>query len=154
MEIVKKISVTGINGIRGGFKNVEVARTVARVVGIVRAAEVLETQYGEATRFRGEFRAYNEERDEFASTALFLPEPAQSLLLEASERSEGGVQFAFDVGVKPDAASPLGYSYTVRPLIDAAPSDPLQALLQQVKSAPAIEVSETKAEKPSKKSDK
>lgn len=136
MQLIKKITLGGINNVRGGFKTPQDGQFIARVIGVLREVETIETAYGAAKRFRGEFRATNADGEEFASPVLFLPEPAQSILSEAIAGNVS-VQFAFDVSLKLNSNSPLGYEYSVKPLINSAPSDPLASIMAQI-APPAL----------------
>lgn len=134
MEISKKISIGGINGVRKGFKGVKEVTFVGRIYGIARSAVQEEGANGAYWKFTGDFRAINGDGEEFISPVCFLPSPADGLLGEAvaGDKMGGGVQFAFDFYVEPREDVAIGYAYRVKPLIEQAKSDPLAALSQQI----------------------
>jgi hypothetical protein len=51
-----------------------------------------------------------------------------------------GVQFAFDVGVKPtkDRQGKDSYEYTIKPLVEAQDNDPLAILEKQLPALPKL----------------
>lgn len=134
MNLMKKMSVNGMNGLRGGFKGVTEQRHVGRIVGIAHEVDYKESQtMGISKRFTGEFRGINEHGEEFAAPVCYLPAPADGLLEAAVNAAEGkGVNFAFDFFVVPNATSILGYDWKVKPLLDTRPSDPLAALMGSI----------------------
>jgi hypothetical protein len=143
MEIARKITIAGINGVRGGFdvKPDAPVTLMARVMGLARKVEVKTTTYGDSLKFVGEFRAINADGEEFAAPVIYLPKPADEMLAEAlTEAGENGVQFAFDIFIEPvPKKTPVdrGYQFKVKPLLDTKPSDPLAALMAGL-PAPAV----------------
>ena len=143
MELLNKISVKGVYGAidikalhAGG------AKTLMRVMGIVNSYKVITTSFGDSIAFLGNIKAVNVDTgDEFRSGKAFLPAIA-SLLIEGalSGQNAEGVQFAFDVGIKPvqDRQGKDSYEYTVKPLIDTADNDPLKLLEDKINSPLAI----------------
>lgn len=135
MKLVKKISVGGINNVRGGFDAptvVEGKKRVMRIVGIARGyKEHVSATMGVSYGFQGEFRAWNLKGDECASAVCFLPEPAQGLLHEAL-CGEGGasVEFAFEFLLVPAPDSILKYDWEVVTLMDTKPSDGVARLVE------------------------
>ena len=105
-----------------------VERLYMRVVGVARGSENITSQYGDSIKFLGDFRAINIQTGEvFNAGNVFLPNIAESYVynaLEAVKHAEGfsGLELAFDIGVKP-ASTPMGYEYTVKPLIEPATKD-------------------------------
>jgi hypothetical protein len=142
MEILRKMSVGAINGVNGGFKDVTETRHVARIMGIVRGVETKETNIGRSYKFTGEFRGINEHGEEFSSPVCYLPNPADSMLVEAFTAANGQqVGFAFDVFVTPKPkrnSVDLGYEYKIKPLLETKPSDPLAALMESAGGAPKL----------------
>jgi len=130
MQIERKITIGGINGIRKGFKDVTESRLVARILGIASEALREDGALGEYVKFKGEFRAINQDGEEFASAVCFLPKPADDLL-ESAIKNAGGksVNFGFDIFVHPNENVAIGYEYKVKPLLETKPSDPLAALM-------------------------
>ena len=145
MEITRKITIAGINGVRGGFavKEGDPVSLIARVMGLARRVEVKTTTYGDSLKFVGEFRAINADGEEFAGPVIYLPKPADELLSAALvEAGEKGVQFAFDIFIESvPKKTPLdrGYQFKVKPLLDTKPSDPLAAMMAAL-PAPAVRV--------------
>ncbi len=111
-----------------------VEREYMRVVGVVRGFEVKTSQYGDSVEFKGPFRAVNVLTGEVSNAGkLFLPNIAESYVFNAfSSHSEQegftGLEVAFDIGIKP-AATPAGYEYTVKPLIEQKEPDALDMLM-------------------------
>jgi hypothetical protein len=64
----------------------------------------------------------------FSSSECLLPNFISGSIAEALKNSSE-VEFALQIGVKADATSVTGYQYTVKPLIDAKPSEKLLALM-------------------------
>ena len=142
MEICRKITVAGINNVRGGFdvKPETPPYLVARVMGLARAVANKETTYGASLKFTGEFRAINADGEEFAAPVIYLPAPADEMLATAiSGAGENGVQFAFDIFIEATPKkTPVdrGYTFRVKPLLDTKPSDPLAVLQASLPPAP------------------
>lgn len=134
MEVARKITVAGINNVRGGFTIAPDApmTLIARVMGLARSVSLKPTTFGDSLKFSGEFRAINADGEEFAAPVVFLPKPADELLAEAlNGAGENGVQFAFDIFIEAvPKKTPIdrGYQFRVKPLLDTKPSDPLAAL--------------------------
>lgn len=137
MEITRKMSVAGINGVRKGFKAVKQLEFIARLFGIVETALYEATQTGGAQwKFVGEFQGVNAEGKLFAAPVLYVPSPADSQLAQAIKDAAGkSVKFAYDIYIEPDATNPLGYVTKVKPLIDAAP---VSALTDMAASLPTV----------------
>lgn len=131
-----------------------VERPYMRIVGICRSHSVKSSQYGDSVQFEGDFRAIDIKSGEiFNAGKLFLPQIAESYLfnaLLAAQGSEGftGLELGFDVGIKP-ASTPMGYEYTVAPLIQPeATVDRLSDLLNTMPALPALpQPTETKTKK-------
>ncbi len=141
MELANKITIGGINKVRKGFKGVTERKHVARIIGIARTADLKPSEnMADSYKFGGEFRAYNSDGEEFASAVCYMPDPAQSLLATAVENDKtgAGVQFGFDFYIVPREDVPMGYSYEIKPLMEAKPSDALAALAQTMPTLPAL----------------
>jgi hypothetical protein len=119
---------------------------VMRVIGESRGYKTGNTAFGEFVSFTGQFRATNMETGEvFDGPNLFLPDVATGLMRAQHDNSDGPIQFAFDIGVKP-ADTPHGYEYTVTPLMAPSESDPLAVLSAKLlASAPALVFSKAPA---------
>lgn len=87
----------------------------------------------------GTFEAVDSETGEvFRSSRLFLPEGVHETLIDAvkvlPDDPAASVTFGFDVRSVP-SASPAGYSYQTRPLLQNVNSDPLSALRGEIGAA-------------------
>lgn len=120
MEITRKMSVAGINGMRKGFKSVAALEFVARILGVAESVMREQTQTGaEQWKFTGEFQGVNADGKEFGAPVLYLPGPADSQLTSAMSANVGkSVKFAYDIFVEPDKTSPIGYVTRVKPLLE------------------------------------
>lgn len=138
MQIMKKMSVGGMNEIRGGFKDVDVTKFVARIIGFARSVETKVTTIGESLCFKGEFRGTNADGELFSAAVCYLVSPADEMLAQALSQPENvgkEVKFGFDFFVTPkEKRTPvdLGYSYQVKPLLDTAPTDAMAALMGNI----------------------
>ena len=157
MELLNKISIKGVYGsIDVKSLHTGGAKSLMRVLGVVNSYKVIATNFGDSVAFMGNIKATNlETGEEFRSGKAFLPAIA-SVLIEGALNGEHaeGVQFAFDVGVKPvqDRQGKDSYEYTVKPLIDTADNDPLKLLEEKINTPLAIENKvETKTETKGKK---
>jgi hypothetical protein len=113
----------------------------ARIGGIVTATETVTTQYGDSTRFLGNFRMKVSESGCWEDTivthagAAFLPKAAENILAAAlaakvNDESFSGVEFAIEVRKVESEKSKTGYEYEVSSLIETAPAqDKILALL-------------------------
>lgn len=141
-------------------------QTLFRVLGRAVETKTGNSDFGSFTKFIGDFRATVKETGEiFQSSALFLPSSITGILASAvAGAGVGGVEFAFDIGVKP-ADSAVGYEYTIKTLIETPKDqDPLAKLLAQVEAsapllaapaAPAVETAPEETEaKPAAKAKK
>lgn len=151
MKLLKKLSVATAAATKEFLKSVKGETPILRVVGIARGVEDIQTQYGIAKKFKGEFRGTDLQTGEVsASPVLYLPNPIDLLLAEGVVSSEGKpVEFGFDIFVKPsDREGGAGYEYVSKTLMEAKPSDPLAALLAHVASVQAPALAAPKAEDP------
>lgn len=147
MEIARKISVGGINGIKRGFKGIEVLTFVARIIGIARSAKVEEGDNGAYVKFGGDFQATNMDGEVITAPVMFLPEPASSLLENAVKSAEGGdVRFGFDIFVEPNESVAIGYNYKVKPLLEVKPSDPMADLMKSIEAPVPLKLEAPKTE--------
>lgn len=139
MELLRKITIGGINNIKKGFKDITEKMLVARVIGVANAFEVItHAQYGDSYKFTGEFRAINGDGEESAAPVIYLVKPVDEMLVAQLKAAEGKpVQFAFDIHVVPDEGSERGYQYRVTPLMESKPSNPLAELMASL-PAPVI----------------
>ena len=124
MQTVETVGEDGVK--KTVLRGVE--KQYMRLVGVARGSENITSQYGDSIKFLGDFRAVNLETGEiFNAGQAFLPNIAETYLynvLENVRHVDGfsGLELAFDIGVKP-ASTPMGYEYTVKPLIEPATKD-------------------------------
>lgn len=117
---------------------------VMRVIGVANKLVTGNSDFGAFVGFLGNFEATNVKTGEvFRSGQMFLPPIASNLLEAAIAHAEGkNVEFGFDIGVKEDDASAVGYIFTATPLIDAGESDPVAMLKSRI-TAPALPAPKT-----------
>lgn len=122
MQLLKKISTKTVVGkITRDMIPAKGTKYLFRIMGTAVGTKVGESNYGGFIGFRGNFKAVKvDDQTEVRSAVAFLPAMATDLLLAAVEGNEasGGVQFAFDVGIKA-GDTPTGYEYVVTPLVEA-----------------------------------
>lgn len=133
MQLVKKL---GAKQILGNVKKT-VAENCAKdgdtfraysIAGICNGIKTGTGTYGQWTAFQGKMEATNYASGEaFAAVQCFIPEPLQSMLLDALEKTDT-VEFAFSVHVKRRDDLKEGYEYIVEPHMKAQEADPLAAL--------------------------
>lgn len=141
LKLLKKVAVSTVCALpKTFFKEVTKETPIMRVAGIVRGHELVPTPYGEAVKFKGEFRAIDLTRDapeNCAGAACYLPAPVDQMLLSALIENPGAaLEFAYDIAVVPDEKSNVGYQYRVRTLTESKPSDPMAALLEKASATP------------------
>ncbi len=133
MQIMKKLTVGGVNGVKGGFVGVTATFLAMRIMGIASEAKNKPGLYGDALSFHGEFRAIDQHGEEFAAPICYLPAPADGLLLGAINGAAGQpVNFAFDIFVVPvekKVPTDRGYEFKIKPLLETKPSNPLGDLM-------------------------
>lgn len=129
-KLIKKITIKGIasDAISGAKKGkVE----LATIYGVLADSKPIETNFGTCIKFLGEFEAMNSAGETFVSNSMFLPDLAANLLESALHPASGdapnSVDFAITIGAEP-ADTPAGYQYTITPVLEFKPSDPVQRL--------------------------
>lgn len=136
-NIVAKLSTAKMFGT---LPKPDKATPLFQLIGIAVGVKHGNSTYGEWTAFTGDFEArslYGETAGQsFRSGKLFTPSAVTPLLLTAlATDTETGeipkVQFALEIGYQP-AKNPIGYEYTVRPLVKMSGADPLAALRVQL----------------------
>ena len=143
-QLLKKITLSEVFGLPrgdGGFKpkkhfgadengNFEPV-LVMRIIGVANGYSMGTTNFGDFFKFSGNFAALNGDGEEFRSPIAILPGPADELLKNAIDSSEGKpVQIAFDVHAVKDSGD-RGYKFRVTPLMQERQGDPLDALMAQ-----------------------
>lgn len=139
MKILKKITLKDLNNLKAGVLKAAVAGNaepifVARIIGLVRGLESVPTAYGAALKFKGEFQAFGMDGEEARGVVAYVPSPFDEMLAAQVREIQGedgnakvAVEFGLDVFAVEDKGE-TGYKYVVKPLKEAAPSDPLKAL--------------------------
>lgn len=159
-NIVKKLAVSTV------FGDIEAIRNAATVEGapIVRVAGIAtNTKSGinratgdEWTGLVGQFRGINMETGEvFESVKCFMPEIATQMVVNALYSAKqtdksATVEFGFDLGVKKNPTVPIGYEYTIKPLVEAKEASPLDTLLSAMPEMPRLAAPKTEPEKAKK----
>jgi hypothetical protein len=104
------------------------------IYGVTHSIKRGATSMGEYTAFLGNFEAVNLKTGEvFAAGKAFLPRVVEEMVVGALTAAQGAdmsasVQFALQVGIKPDAKNAYGYVYTCTPLVPIAQGDVLEHL--------------------------
>lgn len=108
-------------------------RTLCIVIGNATGVKVGTSQYGDFTGVTGLFEFTNTATGEVtASTTAYVPD----VLLGYIQPSLGETrQFAVEIYAKQDSNSPVGFSYTFKPLIEA--QDPLLEMRTQLNAIEA-----------------
>lgn len=153
INIVKKLSAKVLMGnVKTYTKDLQEGQTVDlfKVIGIARGFRTGTSTYGDFTALTGDFVAEAlvgaKIGQRFRTGQLFLPDVAMNLVaptVEGLGKGEG-VELAFNVGIVAAESSNTGYEYTCSFLIEAAPNDPLEALMAKALPAPAPETSKEK----------
>jgi len=133
-NFIKKISVKNVVGdVKKIIGNDETC--IMRVIGIVRAMQSGQSDYGDWVKLKGDFQATNLlTGDVYRSPNCFLPEIATDMIAGVFSEDSEALQFGFDISVKPND-TPIGYEYNCASLIEADDNDPLQQLVGSVKAA-------------------
>lgn len=138
MQIARKITIGGINGLSGGFKNVTEVLYAARIYGRANGFEAKDGgSMGISYAFKGEFIGVNADGEETSAPQCFLISPADTLLVQALKDAEGApVEFAFDFYVSPKETAILGYEYKVKSVLEVQKSQPLLSLTSKFADNP------------------
>lgn len=156
-EIVKKITFKGVAGVPSSADQKEAIKAdkselknAMCVIGIANGIHITTNQdTGETYEaLKGDFLAWDKNKPDvrFAAGLLYLP-PIAFELLRGKVESAAAVEFAIEIGTrlpKEGEKSPVGYIYTVKPLIKPEASDPLQKLLAKLE--PASEAAQSAAQ--------
>lgn len=159
ISILKKMSLTGLNNWKKGVLKAQCEENdkpvfVGRIIGVVRSQESVPTPFGVALKFKGEFRGYAQDGAESMAVVCYLPSPFDEMLSNQINEIQGdeatlkaAVEFGIDVFAVADKGE-TGYKFICQPLKEAAPSDPVAALLKsfaplqiqaKADAAPALE---------------
>jgi hypothetical protein len=136
MKFLRKISIGGINGIRGGFKEVK-GRVLVMIIGGITTSykEKVSETMGTSYAFNGEFRAINSHGEECGASVAYMPEPAQGMLkaqLDGLGEAAGSVEFGFKFYAVEDETAIKGYSFECVSMQEARPSTALSALIARL----------------------
>lgn len=125
-EIVKKLSAASIGVDLKHAK--EAPQEAYTIIGHATGIETgIHATNGEWTKLTGNFEATNAKTGVvYVSANAFLPAVVNDLVA-AQIRDGGHVKFAFKIGTKPNA-TPIGYEYTVSPLIAPEPVDVIEEI--------------------------
>ena len=100
-----------------------------KIVGKSTSAAHGSTDKGPYIKFGGDFFAVNLLTGEtFQSGVCILPQFV-ALQLEAALKASNSVEFGLEIGAKRNDTSVTGYEFTIKPLIEAKPTDTVSALL-------------------------
>lgn len=126
-----------------GSKQTVDSLALYKIAGIVRDVQAGEGEKGMWLALMGDFGSlclYGKNKGkQLRSNKLFLPDVATNMLHMGLKATNGGsVQFAFDIGIKRDANSAVGYVYMVNPHVKPKEVDELTRLFQeQLTTTPA-----------------
>lgn len=152
-DLIAKITIKTL-GVQPEAHSIKEQVDLARIYGVARLAKEMVgkmTDSGDvqtSVRFLGEFEAVNLHTGEvFNSAKLYLPKFLEEMLHTAivADKEQNGVQFAFQVSVKP-GKSPVGYVFIAQSLL--APKEN-NVLADMRKSFPALAAPAKALPKPS-----
>lgn len=148
MEVVKKITLKKCCGnlkaiVRDQMKAGQTL-PVLRVLGQVTNASMESSDLGEYVRLRGSFKAINLlDHSEFTSAACILPDVASYPVYHQMQvPGEDGttpkvLEFAYDMTIKEDESSAVGYEHGCVPLVETTQDDPLERLAANLPKLPS-----------------
>lgn len=149
---VEAIKTALVSGTDAEGKDTHYAQvSLLKIAGIVTSAKPGSTDKGEYLKLVGQFTAINQVTGEtFTSAQCILPDFVTAPLGSALQSGSSEVQFAVEVIAKHAPTSVTGYQFGVKPLIEAKPSDAMQALLgvAGISSAPALAAPEQDGDEP------
>lgn len=138
----------------GAIKEVGPEGRIMRIVGNISGYSTGEGTFGPWVALKGVIGAENLVTGEkFRSTKCFLPETGSDMVFNAlCQDGARAVEFAYDIVLKNDEQTAVGYQYDLIPLVEAvAESDPLTALMARISmqalSAPKEEAPKEEAPK-------
>lgn len=134
MKLLRKITIGGINGSRGGLKDIAGRVRVMTLLGVAHSSKQhVNPQDGKVSwGFVGEFRAINRDGEECAAPMAYIPEPIQSALQQQIEAGAGAVELCFHVFAVEDKTSVVGYAFECESLIEPKPSNSVAALASRL----------------------
>lgn len=138
IEVLKKISIGAINGVRKAFRDNDAEKLRGRIYGIVRSVKWEDGEFGRYVKFIGEFVAFNADGKQFTAPVLYLPEAAQTKLATIAET--GSWEFAVDLYTVPQGKS---YAWRFVWPVEPAQHDPLKHILARtIEASKPVEVPE------------
>lgn len=126
---------------------------IIRVVGQATGVKTGQSDLGPWVGFKGNFLAINLRTNEaFRSGRLFLPDVASELVEAALVTADAiAVNLAFDISIRRDESTSVGYIYEAAPLIPVQESDPLKLLISASGSEERTNARDTAKESKGKK---
>lgn len=151
-EILRQITPKVIGGKIRDFEPGETYIPICRIYGTANGVKRGQGTYGPYAKLIGSFEGVSIETGEiYTAPTLILPPPMNETLAAAIESGDTGLQFAFEVGVKPGVnrtgKSKAVYEWVTKNLIKQSAADPLAELRNAVKALPAPTVETAKAGK-------
>lgn len=137
MEILRKLTIKScgdwsVKRIKDVVSKVDDGQSVAivRIAGESTGAKTGQTDKGTFTRLTGNFVGTDLHSGEiFQSGQCILPEYVGAQLGAAILQGGKSVRFAFEISAKRSDTSVTGYEYTVKPLMQAEPTDAMKELM-------------------------
>ena len=135
MQPQKQLSMSLMNGVRGGFKNITERTYVGFITGICFGMQMKPKESaGVIYKFRGEFYGENKKGKAFVAPVCYLPAPAQAALVEAMA-SGISQEFGIRCFVSPDQRSPTAYKWECEHLFPFVPSTALGDVVKRAKAS-------------------
>lgn len=131
MQLVSKISSKAVMGQIGPIPKGGV-EPLYKIFGVARGSETRPSNFDkDTTVFSGDFGAERiKDGETFRANKCYLPTVAENMLFEALTKSEGSVEFAFEIGakyaLKRDGSE--SYEYVITPLIELSDADILKQM--------------------------
>jgi hypothetical protein len=160
-KLVAKLSVKAVAGKISPVAEDADAVHIADFVGIADGQKTVQTVFGNAVEFQGNFSGASAKTgEEFRARKMFLPNIAAELLTDAMAKAGDGVpvEFGFRIIVvhaKDKKSGADTYQYITEPLFENRETDPLAALLEKAKKTlselPVLTVTAVEKPAPAKK---
>jgi hypothetical protein len=112
---------------------------IGRMLGLARSMEPVETDFGIAMKFKGEFRGFDSGEVQYIASVAYFPavvaEPLEQALLGRTDQN-AAIDFAFDLFIQYDVTSAPGYVFVAEVHSEPAASEPLAGLMAQLPHLP------------------
>lgn len=140
-KLIKKITPSTVCGELNPSKDrIKEKRVLYDLFGIVVKTRSGHSQYGDWTRFVGQFEAITPDGEVFSAPGAHIPQPFEDMLFaslaQAQEKdAKASVRFACQISIvppKPGKASAVGYEFEVVPLVESDETNPLADMKKQV----------------------